>query len=523
MTDHEKAKRRKITKWLLIIAAIAVVSVIATGVALIRAQPWLHAQALAMLRSRFQGQVDIHDFEISLYPFPRVTGSGIVIRHHGRTDVPPLIEVDQFSATASFAGLLERPLHLHSVHLTGMTIHFPPKEQRQDNSNGLKKTKDVPVLIDELISDKAELDMLPGNPDKPVHQFLIHSLVMHRLGRGQSAPFEATLSNPAPPGEIHVKGDFGPWQPEDPRTTPVSADYTFSNADLSVFKGISGILSSLGKFSGPLDNLQVEGETSTPDFAVTSGKHPMMLKTRFSATVDGTNGDTLLHPVVAKLFGSILVCNGKVVQSPNGKGKEVLLEVSAQNARIQDLLRLAVPGQKSPMTGTVNLHTKFDLPAASEGGGEVVDRLKLQGKFGIGQVAFTDPGVRAKVENLSDRAQGRPNDQHEDDPLSQLRGNFALGGGTITLANLGFSVAGANVTLDGTYGLRSEDLDFRGEAQLQAKPSQMITGFKSVLLKPFDGFFRKNGVTELPIKITGKRDHPSFGLDFHRKQRSAGK
>jgi len=54
----------------------------------------------------------------------------------------------------------------------------------------------------------------------------------------------------------------------------------------------------------------------------------------------------------------------------------------------------------------------------------------------------------------------------------------------------------------------------------RSKPSQMVTGFKSALLKPFDHFFRKNGVTEIPIKVTGKREHPSFGLDFHHKNKS---
>jgi hypothetical protein len=476
-----------------------------------------------MLRSRFEGQVQIQDFHIFFWPMPRITGSGIVIRHHGRTDVPPLIEIGDFSATASLSGLFERPVHIHTVHLKGLTIHFPPKEDRGQSTMD-SKTKDVPALIDELVSDNAELDMLPGKPDKPIHQFLIHQLVMHHIGRGQPAPFEAYLKNAAPPGEIHVQGNFGPWQPDDPRTTPVSADYTFSHADLSVFKGISGILSSTGKFGGPLENLQVNGETTTPDFAVTSGGHPMMLKTQFSATVDGTNGDTLLHPVVARLGGSTLICNGSVVTAPNKKGKEVLLEVTATNARIEDMLRLSVPTTKSPFTGVVNLKTKFDLPPASEGGGEVVDRLKLKGKFGIAEVAFTDPSIREKIGNLSDRAQGHPkdreNDQHEDDPLSQLKGNFTLGGGIITLRDLGFSVAGASVNLDGTYGLRSEDLDFHGKARLEAKPSQMVTGFKSTLLKPFDHFFQKNGATEIPIKVTGKREHPSFGLDFHHKTKS---
>ena len=171
----------------------------------------------------------------------------------------------------------------------------------------------------------------------------------------------AHLIKSAPPGEIHVLGNFGPWQPADPRTTPVSASYTFDNADLSVFKGISGMLSSTGKFGGPLENLQVNGETTTPDFAVTSGGHPMMLKTEYSATVDGTNGDTLLHPVIAHLGGSTLICNGAVVQAPNGKGKQVLLDVTATNARIQDMLLLAVPTQKSPMTGVVNLENEIRL------------------------------------------------------------------------------------------------------------------------------------------------------------------
>jgi hypothetical protein len=514
----EQVQRKGVPRWLVFGGIGLVVLFVATGVGAVLARPWLHARALQMLRSRFQGQVEIGDFHITFLPLPRVTGSQIVIRHHGRSDVPPLVEISEFSATASLAGLFERPVHIHSVHLKGLTINFPPKTPGEKPA--MSKTKDVPVLIDQLSADDAELDMLPSSPEKPVHQFLIHQLVMHRIGRGQPAPFEAYLKNAAPPGEIHVQGNFGPWQPENPRTTPVSAAYTFDHADLSVFKGISGILSSTGKFGGPLENLQVEGETVTPDFAVTSGGHPMMLKTEYSATVDGTNGDTKLHPVIAHLGESILVCEGEIVRAPNGKGKEILLEVSARNARIQDMLRLAVPTPKSPMTGVMNLKTKFDLPPVSEGGGEVVDRLKLAGQFGIGEMQFTDPTVRQKVETLSDTAQGRPKDQHEDDPLSQLRGIFALGGGVVTLRNLGFKVAGASVHLDGTYGLRSEALDFHGKAQLDAKPSQMVTGYKSFLLKPFDHFFRKNGVTELPIKVTGQREHPAFGLDFHHKSKN---
>jgi hypothetical protein len=44
-----------------------------------------------------------------------------------------------------------------------------------------------------------------------------------------------------------------------------------------------------------------------------------------------------------------------------------------------------------------------------------------------------------------------------------------------------------------------------------------MTGVKSFFLKAVDPFFRKDGETQIPIKISGTRDKPSFGLDFHHK------
>lgn len=46
----------------------------------------------------------------------------------------------------------------------------------------------------------------------------------------------------------------------------------------------------------------------------------------------------------------------------------------------------------------------------------------------------------------------------------------------------------------------------------------MTTGWKSILLKPVDPFFRKNGAgAEIRFKISGTRDDLHFGLDFHRQ------
>ncbi len=65
----------------------------------------------------------------------------------------------------------------------------------------------------------------------------------------------------------------------------------------SVFRGIAGILSSQGSYRGKLDRIEVQGTTDTPDFMAYASGHRVHLKTEFSATVDGTDGDTYLHPV----------------------------------------------------------------------------------------------------------------------------------------------------------------------------------------------------------------------------------
>ncbi len=512
-------------RWVLVaIGIVLVLAVVAGALLKIYAEPILRQRAEDMLSSRFHSEVEIQEFHITLFPMLRLAGSGVSVRLHGRRDVPPLISVHDFSASTSFWSIFRKPWHINKIALKGLTIQIPPREMRQGKlfpmSSSGRKPKDVQVHIDELISDQAELDILSGKPDKSPHQFLIHNLVMRDLGPGHGAPFEANLTNATPPGEIHVKGNFGPWQADDPRTTPLGASYTFKDADLSVFKGIAGILSSTGSFKGVLESMEVEGETTTPDFTVDTGGNPVMLKTEFSATVDGTNGDTMLHPVTAHIGNTTLVCTGGVVgpTDKNLHGKQVILDIVAKNGRIEDLLRLAVKGDKPPISGPMQLTTKFDLPPADPRTKEkVMDRLRLNGRFSIDQGRFSDPKVREKIEDLSRRGQGHPKDEDVGDSLTALRSNFSLNDALIGLTRLSFSVTGANVQLDGTYGIRSEELEFHGKLHLQAKPSQAVTGVKSWLLKPFDPFFRKNGVTEIPIKVTGKRSDPSFGLDFGHK------
>jgi hypothetical protein len=160
----------------------------------------------------------------------------------------------------------------------------------------------------------------------------------------------------------------------------------------------------------------------------------------------------------------------------------------------------------------MKLHTKFHLPPGDE---DIIKRLRLSGKFGVESAQFTDPKLSQKIQTLSRKGEGKPNDMDAGSDVSQLNGFFGLQNADIAFRQLTFAVEGASVQLHGGYALDDEALDFHGHLRLNAKLSQTMTGFKSLMLKPFDSFFRKKGVTELPIKITGTRDKPSFGLDFH--------
>jgi hypothetical protein len=48
-----------------------------------------------------------------------------------------------------------------------------------------------------------------------------------------------------------------------------------------------------------------------------------------------------------------------------------------------------------------------------------------------------------------------------------------------------------------------------------ATASQMLTGWKSWVAKPFDGLLKKDGAgVEVPVKVSGTKSEPKFGVDL---------
>lgn len=499
-----------------------------------RAEPILRARVIDTLSTRFDSRVEMQAFSVSVVRGFEVSGGGLKLYPNHLDMQQPLFSIDKFSFRVDgWRTLLDAPMHIGQVHISGLGINLPPKEQRKDmpklNKPGEEASHHkIEIVVDELLIDRATLILGTSKPGKVPLDFEIASLRMTSVGAGQPMRFHAILTNPKPVGNIDSTGSFGPYVTGSPGDTPVNGAYSFRHADLGTLKGIGGILSSTGRYQGTLNNIVVDGETDTPDFHLTISQHPVPLHTKFHAIVDGTNGDTYLQPVDAQILHSHIVAVGKVVRAQGVPGHDITLDVTVSPARIEDMLKLGIKTEPPIMTGALTMHTKFYLPPGKE---SVTDKLHLQGDFAIANVHFTNDKVQMKVDELSLRGQGRAKEANQNakagvsvNTASDMRGSFALGDSKLSISDLNYTVPGAHVMMNGVYSLDGNQFDFHGNARLDATVSQMVTGWRSILLKPVDPFFSKNGAgTEVPIQVTGTKSEPHFGLDFGHKEKQKDK
>jgi uncharacterized protein involved in outer membrane biogenesis len=517
---------RRTRIWVLL-AALGVLAAVVIGALLsipLRSET-LKARVIALLTDELESEVTIDTLEGRIFPRVSVRGTGVVIRQKGRTDVPPLISIAEFEIYGSLRDLMQHPRHVSEVRLRGLQVKISPSnEDTEDTRDTVKKesseaetnadTRSLQrVIIDRFEAPDTVITLIPRRAGKQPKVFTVHHLVMDSLGVSQTIPYIATLTNPVPKGEIETSGTFGPWNVAHPSRTPVTGKYVFANANLDTIEGLAGVLSSTGEFHGPLDRIEIQGTTDTPKFQVDAGGLPVPLKTRFTAVVDGSDGDTYLNRVDASFLDTSMTAHGAVIGLEGVRGRQIEVDVDMQNGRIEDLLRLAVQSEKPILLGAARLKAKLVIPPEKK---KVIDKLQLRGEFVLSQAKFTDTGVQSKLTGLSRRGQGMNKDEEIGDVLSNLRGRFTVVNAAAEFSSLTFSVPGAAVELAGRYGLRDELIDFKGKLKMQATLSQVAGGgVKGFFLKAFDPFFKKPGAgMVLPIKISGTRKAPKFGLDM---------
>ena len=512
--------------WIFVAAFLGILTVgaIALALRIPFTSETLRKQVIETLSDRLDAEVELGDLTLRVLPALHADGTDLRIRHKGRHDVAPLISVDKFTVDATLLGLWR--YHVAHVNLDGLNIQIPPEDHASDDDcksvarvqDGDKDTDDGDetereIVIDELVADEATLTILPRKAGKRPKVWQMHELHMRSVGALTKMPFQTVMTNAMPPGQITTTGSFGPWNKLIPGLTPLDGTFTFKNADLGVFKGISGILTAQGSYTGELGRIDVNGETDTPNFMVNVSGHTVPLKTKYHAIVDATNGNTTLERIDATFLKTSLVAKGGIYDVEGVRGRLVTLDIDMPSGRLEDVMRMAVKTSQPPMTGGLHLRTKFDLPP---GDANVVDKLKLDGAFTIDDGRFTNAEVQRKINELSRRASAREPVETPQKVASNFSGRFVLDEGQLALSALTFNVPGAIVELNGRYSLTREALAFNGSLFMDAKVSQTTTGWKSLTLKMVDPLFRKDGRTVIPIKIGGTRNEPSFGMDARR-------
>ena len=488
-----------------------------------RASGILRHRIINTLSTRYQGRVELPRLEVSVWHGIQVDGAGLEIWPDALHRPQPLIAVGSFHFRTAWWNLLRSPMHVGEVSISDLAINLPPKGQRGNIPSGTPpgeeaQKRKIEIIVDRLDVHSAQLVLGTSDPNKDPLVFSIQNLRMARVGRGQPMRFHATLVNPKPIGDIDSTGTFGPFNVGDAGATPLHGSYSFTHANLGTIHGIGGMLSSTGTYAGKLARIVVNGKTDTPNFSIDVSGRPVPLRTTFHAIVNGTNGNTYLQPVDAYLRGSHIIARGSV-ERVKGKGHHIHLQVFAGDpANIYDMLDLAMKTSPPLMRGALQLETTLDLPPGKE---RVAEKLRLKGRFAMRDVTFSNPSFQSKVDELSLRGEGKPQEAtvaaREDRKIaSDMRGDFTLDHGLLTVTGLQYVVPGAVITMQGAYGMNGKQFAFYGHVRLQAKVSQMVTGWwKRLLLTPVDPIFSKHGAgTDLPIEVTGTNGSPKIGLDI---------
>lgn len=491
---------------IVVVAVILVCGAVCLAVFWNRFWPFTEKAIIEDLKEASDSDVSVREAHRTYFPFPGCVLEGVVF-HHG-PDKWNLITIEKLTIEGSYSGILTK--RVPRIRAEGGHVIVPPL-----GSNVTFNTQHSNLVVEEIVADGAVVEFAAKDSGKKPLRFEVHQGVLHDVQWGKAIEYDLKFHNPEPPGEIATRGKFGVWTKGKPGETPMSGEYTFQHADLGVYGGIAGVLDSKGKYSGVLKHIDISGTTDVPDFEVSTGKHKVKLVTQYSAYVDAIHGDTFLKQVDAHFGRTDVTTAGSIARVQGRKSKTALLELTSRRGRIEDILRLFVSEPRAPMSGPITLKAKVEIPPGDE---RFLEKIKLDGAFGIDDGTFSKAETQKNVNELSAGARG---DKMEDAEtvLTDLKGQVVLTGGIAKFSDLSFYIPGAKARMHGTFNLLNEKIDLHGFMKVDTKISKTTTGMKSFVLKVLDPIFKKKKKGEVvPVHISGTYEHPQFGLDLTQPQ-----
>jgi hypothetical protein len=507
----------------LTVLGVALLAMIVGGVMLATHWPFSQARVTQSLQETFPATVTFGTFHATYFPNPGCVAENVVFRRlGGSADLPPVVTVARVRMEARYSDLFLRPGFLARVITEGFRVQVPPIATPLDET-GWKETPSS-TRVGEIVLDGSTLTIARRSGAPLV--FDIHTLKLSDVSRSQALKYALFMNNALPSGEIRAHGKFGPWNSDDAGKTSTSGEYTLEQADLGNFDGISGKLVAAGKFEGMLGHLDTQGKIAIPQFMVTRSEHAVRVDSAYRAVVDGTNGDVTLQQVNATVLKTRISANGKIAGSAGQNGKTAAVDLHVEEGRIQDVLWLFVRGKRAPFNGNTSFRAHVVIPP---GDPQFLQRVRLTGDFGILGGEFAKPSTQMAVDTLSERAQKqtggeKSGDEDPDAVLTNLSGHVELTGGVANFRDFSFEVPGASAHMHGTYDLTSTAINLHGMLKTRSELSEMSTGFKSTLLKPFNGLFKKKHAgAVLPVYLQGTYHAPSVGLDLIAAGKDAAK
>jgi hypothetical protein len=453
-----KKKSKVSSRWIKIGTLLALVVIGGAAVLLLSRWPFTRDIVVRALQEKFSSTVEVKAFHGTYFP-PGCVAEGVTFRRNSDRDDPPIATIEKLTIRGAYWEFFRTPKRVRRVRIKGLRMFLSSGSERIGNAAPPGSPKQSALIIDQIIAEGAVVEFASSQSGKEPLKFEIHKLTLNSVADDRPMSFHAALMNAKPPGEIRTEGQFGPLQPRDVGQTRLSGSYDFQRADLGGFSGIGGTLASTGKFNGVLEHIEIEGSTDTPDFQVTRSHHAVHLKTQFQGSVNGMDGDVSLQSVHAQLEQTSVVSHVEVAKKAASEGKTISLGATEVRGRIQDWLRLLSKADPPAFTGEMNFRAHVLVPPGKR---SFIERVNLQGDFGIDAASFARSTTQEKVDNLSQLAQG---EKKNDDPASvveNLKGHVVLNHAIATFSDLSFSVPGALAHVHGTYGLLTEQVNLHG-------------------------------------------------------------
>jgi AsmA-like C-terminal region len=520
---EEAPLQKKGSHWLLGIIGFAVLVCMGVGGAVLaRNWPYAEAQVLPGIQDTFKSTVTVKTYRRFYFPHPGCEMEMVKLRSPSEVaGHPPLATAQKVRITGRYSDLLYRPYHVAEIEVDGLHVRTPSQTETKKWNEGTQGANSK-VSVGTVITNGAVLEVEKPGTEETL-KFEIHKLEVDSVAAGRPIRYAVSMYIPEPPGELESTGTFGPWHDDAIGKIPLSGNVKLNGARLDKYSGLGGTIHSEGRFGGTLEQVEVTGEASAPDFELKSAGHKVELRTQFDVLVNAIKGEAQLKGVVASVGKTIAHARGAVTEDPKQDQREAEVDFSITNGRAEDLLWVFSSASQPAMFGPAIFSGHVRIRKFGDG---FLDALQGNGKFEVKNGHFQS-ATQAKINQFSARASGKKikaGDETPEAAVENLSGDVKVAGGVARMSMVYFQIPGARARVEGTYKLDSSVVDLHGNLWTNASLSDNTTGIKELLLEPLDPIFRrKHAGAMLEVSMTGDIHDPSIGTALTKRKAPWGK